>query len=309
MSGSLSYTTTFYSWLIQLSDAPSPGGTQTVVAETDLALSPFNSGISLTFVGTPGAGSYDGLAFGSNEINSTYSGYFGTDPSGNAAGPIVQIGNTFYLLSDWAIGVAGGTTLSSGTASSPFVTDVAQSLCLLEGTLIATPFGPRAIELLVGGDLVITAAGEVRRIAWVGYEAVSNGRARAQYDQPVRISADAFGPGMPDADLWLSPDHAVFSSGVLIPARCLVNDGSVMHVARSQYTYWHVCLETHDVILAQGLPVESLLADFDTLDGFDNAGSAPYPDPFAAPCAPVVTQGPVVERVRAVLARQSALVG
>jgi Hint domain len=36
---------------------------------------------------------------------------------------------------------------------------------------------------------------------------------------PVRISAGAFGPGLPAGDLFLSPDHAVYVDEILIPAK------------------------------------------------------------------------------------------
>jgi len=34
---------------------------------------------------------------------------------------------------------------------------------------------------------------------------------------PVRVSAEALGPGRPHVDLFLSPDHAVYVNEVLIP--------------------------------------------------------------------------------------------
>lgn len=57
------------------------------------------------------------------------------------------------------------------------------------------------------------------------------------------------------------------------------------------------------MILAEGLPVETLLADAEAIAHFDNADDAPTIDPFCAPCAPLVTQGVRVEAVRARLVR------
>ena len=45
--------------------------------------------------------------------------------------------------------------------------------------------------------------------------------------RPVRIAAHAFGLGRPRRDLRLSPDHAVFVDGVLIPVRYLLNGATV----------------------------------------------------------------------------------
>ncbi len=45
---------------------------------------------------------------------------------------------------------------------------------------------------------------------------------------PVRVSANAFADGMPLRDLRLSPEHAVYVDGVLIPVRHLINDAAIV---------------------------------------------------------------------------------
>jgi hypothetical protein len=62
--------------------------------------------------------------------------------------------------------------------------------------------------------------------------------------------------GRPRRDLLLPPDHAVFSSGVLIPIRYLINGASVGQEQIDTVTYWHVELDRHDVLLAEGLAAE-----------------------------------------------------
>jgi len=72
-------------------------------------------------------------------------------------------------------------------------------------------------------------------------------------------------------------------------------------------TYWHVELGRHDVIFAEALPCESYL-DTGTRSAFANAGTPMqlHPD-FAArawdgaACAPLVTAGPQLDAVRALL--------
>jgi len=80
-----------------------------------------------------------------------------------------------------------------------------------------------------------------------------------------------------------------------------VNNAGITSVAVSEITYWHVELDTHDVILAEGLPVETFLdtgqrADF---DGHEVLTLHPH---FAAtersPYAPIVRQGPKLEAIR-----------
>ena len=76
---------------------------------------------------------------------------------------------------------------------------------------------------------------------------------------PVRVSAGAFGATVPVRDLYLSPDHAVFENGVLVPVRLLINGVSITQVNRPEVTYYHVELARHEIILAEGLAVESYL--------------------------------------------------
>jgi hypothetical protein len=75
----------------------------------------------------------------------------------------------------------------------------------------------------------------------------------------VRIQADAFGPDLPRRNLYLSPDHALYQEGVLIPVKYLINGGTVAQIGRPRVTYYHLEFETHDVVLAEGLPAETYL--------------------------------------------------
>jgi hypothetical protein len=65
--------------------------------------------------------------------------------------------------------------------------------------------------------------------------------------------------GAPRRDLFLSPDHAVFVDGALIPVRYLANGATIVQERRDQVSYWHVELDRHAVILAEGLACESYL--------------------------------------------------
>ena len=74
----------------------------------------------------------------------------------------------------------------------------------------------------------------------------------------VRVRAGAFGSGRPTRDLWLSPDHAVLIGDVLIPVKYLINALSIDHVPVGTITYYHVELDAHDVLLAEGAAAEPL---------------------------------------------------
>ena len=60
-------------------------------------------------------------------------------------------------------------------------------------------------------------------------------------------------------DLVLSPDHAVFADGVLVPVRHLVNGMTVVQQHVAALSYFHVELTAHAAIVAEGLPCESYL--------------------------------------------------
>ena len=58
---------------------------------------------------------------------------------------------------------------------------------------------------------------------------------------------------MPRRDLWISPNHAMYLDGLLIEAKDLVNGVSIVQADRvEKVEYFHVELETHDVIIAEG---------------------------------------------------------
>ena len=120
----------------------------------------------------------------------------------------------------------------------------------------------------------------------------------------MRIAAGAFGASLPARDLYLSPDHAVYVDGVLIPVKHLINGTTIEQVPVSAITYFHVELPRHDVLLAECLPVESYL-DIGDRSAFGNGGAAAtlHPD-FASRiweaegCAPLVVAGPTLAEVR-----------
>jgi len=161
--------------------------------------------------------------------------------------------------------------------------------------------------------LVLTASGAARPVRWIGERHLDPSRhPRPENVRPVRIARSAFGPNVPRRALHLSPDHAVFSEDVLIPVKYLINGSTVRLVNRRHLHYLHVELDTHDVILAEGLPVETYL-DVGDRGRFENA-DVPielHPDFVvltweAQGYAPLVVTGPKLAAVQSLLARNVA---
>ena len=206
-------------------------------------------------------------------------------------------------------------------ASDPFagtLVTVADAPCFVTGTLIATPHGNTPVERLSVGDLVLTEGGGPTPITWIGSRRVDCRRlpepARVR---PVRIRADAFGPARPERDLFISPDHAIFAEGVLIPVKHLINGRSIAQVAADEVTYFHLELPQHAVILAEGLAVESYL-DTGDRGAFNGAeGPRALHPVFGSErtdigmvmevmgYAPLRVTGPEVERTRAALSQRA----
>ena len=80
--------------------------------------------------------------------------------------------------------------------------------------------------------------------------------------EPVRISRFALDAQTPHRDLYLSPNHAIYVDGVLIPAIYLVNGTSIVQAMPEgveEIEYFHIEIETHEVIFAEGAAAETLL--------------------------------------------------
>ncbi|MCB8883152.1 Hint domain-containing protein [Acidisoma cellulosilytica] len=195
--------------------------------------------------------------------------------------------------------------------------------CFLEGTLILTPDGERPVEMLKAGDEVITwtdGQPERRPLRWTGHRRLTPTRhPRPDKVQPVCIMRGAFGAGRPYRDLFVSPDHAVFVDGVLIPIKHLINGTTIRVAPRvGSIVYFHLELDSHDVILAEGLPAETYLdtGDRASFEGGETMALHPVFGSEARDvammheamgCAPLRITGYEVDRVRDRLAALAKL--
>ena len=133
--------------------------------------------------------------------------------------------------------------------------------------------------------------------------------------RPVRVRRDAFSDGAPDRDLFLSPDHAVYANGVLIPIRHLTNGSTIEQVPVDAVTYYHIELAEHDVVWAEGLEVESYLDTTERRDmAIEHRSVSSSPGLIARTweslgCAKLVLIGHELNAVRERLTRQARDMG
>ena len=211
-------------------------------------------------------------------------------------------------------GFNGPVTFTNAPANIDNVEAAFAAVCFAEGTMIDTPAGPVAVEDLVEGGAVLTASGAVRPIRWIGAMTARPAyHPRPNEVNPVRVKAGAFGERLPRRDVRLSPGHAVFVDGVLVPVGQLVNGATIVQEEVARIRYFHVELDTHDVLLAEGLPCESYLDDgnratFANADAVTDLNGRLDPMSWDDACAPLVAAGPQLGEVRQRLhARAEAL--
>lgn len=137
--------------------------------------------------------------------------------------------------------------------------------CFLKGTRILTSRGEVQIEDLGIGDLVKTMRGEELPIKWIGRNTFRrNGTSWHKRVVPIRVSRFAIDDHTPDRDLYLSPLHALFIDGFLMPVRDLVNGTSIAPVVPTDsetIEYFQIVLNTHEVVWAEGAPAETFGGD------------------------------------------------
>lgn len=174
---------------------------------------------------------------------------------------------------DAAGGKSGTATLVDGTTVS--FSEIEHIICFVSGTGIETPHGPRAIEDIRPGDLVLSADRGPVPVRWCGKRTVPGTGAGA----PVRIAKGFLGNHRP---LFVSPQHRMLISdhraqiyfggeAVLVPAKALIDGIDVDEAEVAQVTYHHVMLDRHEIIIAEGARTESYHPGAYSLDGLEPA--------------------------------------
>jgi len=171
------------------------------------------------------------------------------------------------------------------------------SNCFLKGTNIKTADGERRIEDLAVGDLLPTVFGGLRPIQWIGrypFRKSDPSKPWAKDAVPVRIARSALAPDVPHADLYVTAAHCLLIDGALVPAEMLVNGATISRhePEGDELEFFHLKLESHDVVYAEGAQSETLVHVDESAVNF-----ADYLRRYGAParedgrCAPLVPIG------------------
>ncbi len=206
------------------------------------------------------------------QVFETYSGDVGGVP---VTFTLLQwLGTPYMILTEGSVNV-GDTIANTNNNIVPAPPDPLEDLpdyvCFADGTLIDTPNGPKPVEALEVGDLVLTASGLPKPITWIGRRRLdSDALVQKPHLRPVAFEVDALGPGRPSKPVRLSPQHRVAvtsemcqmyfgSADVFANAKSLV-DGEKIAIDESvrAVTYHHILLDQHDLISSSDLWVETL---------------------------------------------------
>ena len=158
---------------------------------------------------------------------------------------------------------------------------------IVAGTLIEVAGGQVPVEKLRAGDKVRTLDGGFAPVRWIARRRVSRSAMQANPAlRPVLIEAGSMAEGVPARDLRVAPRHNVLlqdwrcellfgEDEVLAPASALCNGADIdVDAAEQGITYYDVMFDKHEVILCNGLPVESYRPEERDLDRIAKTRSA-----------------------------------
>ncbi|WP_158931576.1 Hint domain-containing protein [Acidisphaera sp. S103] len=265
----------------------SGGGTLEVTSNTsagfgDLAvISGFGTGdvidmTSATSVGAAGSGATLGTTTSGGDTFATVTG-------GGTSDSFIFDGTT----------IGASLVLGSDGNGGEMLTEVA---CFLPGTYILTRQGEVLVEQLQVDDTVVTASGRERRLCWIGQGRALATRGRRGAATPLIVRKGALADNVPHRDLHITKGHSLYLDDVLIPVEFLVNHRTILWDDHAQeVTVYHLELDAHDVLVANGAPAESYRDDGNRWL-FQNANTG-WNQPPKPACAPVLTGGPIVDAV------------
>jgi Hint domain-containing protein len=208
-------------------------------------------------VSVHGAGEFfTGVAAGDKVIlNETFNG-------GSLVGNVMTLTENGNSVDSFGLTLALGASNTFDFSTVGTLSAFENVVCFAAGAHIATPGGEVPVERLAIGDHVLTASGQGKPVRWIGHGCHLITKPGHDGASPVIVRAGALGDGMPHRDLRLTKGHSLFVDGVLIPVEFLINHRSILWDERPQVIeFFHVELEDHDILIAEGAPSESYRDD------------------------------------------------
>lgn len=160
---------------------------------------------------------------------------------------------------------------SAGFNNSLTPTPGTDIVCFASGTLLETPQGFTPIAALRAGDLVNTMDDGWQPIRWIHARRVTLADLLADpHLLPIAINANGLGENQPSTPLLISRQHRILIEGkiarrmfgaeqILAAAKDLTGcEGIRVHHPDTGFFYYHVLLDKHQILNANGIAAESL---------------------------------------------------
>jgi len=155
----------------------------------------------------------------------------------------------------------GGTITLTGVSRTDLSFDNLNVAFFTAGTLIDTATGPMPIEALTPGTMILTIDNGPQPLRGVLTRTVPGDGRFA----PILFRAGAMGN---IRDMRTSPAHRMMlcdwraellfgEAEILVSAANLQNDRTITRAPCDQVTYYHLLLNQHEIVFAEGIPTES----------------------------------------------------
>lgn len=217
---------------------------------------------------TLSSGSFINLIGGINSTNIYWVASTGINILMNTIGGIFISSNNILTNNNVAItgnlySISGNITLNDNVING------ANIVCFLAGTKISTTNGDISVENLKVGDNVLTHGSIAngydvklnfpvfKPITWIGsFKPLEKNKDSF----PICFKKGSLGDNIPYNDLFVSPGHRIILEGKMVNANTLINGDSIYQNTNiTDIEYYHIEFETHNVIVSEGLLVESYL--------------------------------------------------
>jgi len=156
-------------------------------------------------------------------------------------------------------------------------------VCFARGTLIEVANNCQVpVEDLKQGDWVMTADHGMNEIKWIGVSKIAKQMLALHPNlRPIRIKKGALGCSTPARDLYVSPQHRILVRSkiaqrmfdepeVLVAAKHLIELAGIDIVEDAKdVEYYHILLDNHEILVANGAACESLYLGAEALKSID----------------------------------------